>query len=490
MRLRIPFFSKRTVEPETEPLKRKEPYMGKRGFSAAELNRLTSGWVGTHASKNQQIEQGSVLIRRRARQLSNDNDYVRRYLSMVKANVVGTNGIVMQSKIKTTNGKPDEAAIKLIERRWREWVKWGNCTIDGHLSWVDVQNMVMETVARDGEMLMLMLPDRASRSLRLQPIDIDRLETEHTDYNRNIRMSIEYNDRRQPIAYWILTKHPADQHGYIRSERKRYPADMVIHAYRAEHPEQERGIIWMASSMTRLNMLGGFEEAALVNARIGASKMGFFTSPDGEGYSGDATVNGQMISEAEPGHFEQLPDGVAFTPFDPQYPSNEFQPFMKTVLRGIASGLNVSYNGLASDLEGVNFSSIRSGVIDERDQWRSNQRWLIDSVMQRVFSKWLDTELLFGGLGGYDVRDFDRLNAVTWQPRGWAWVDPQKDINASILAIDNGLKTRADVIAESGKDIDEVFEQLQQEQELLEKYKLKLKQEGNSNAGTNPNEKD
>lgn len=133
-----------------------------------------------------------------------------------------------------------------------------------------------------------------------------------------------------------------------------------------------------------------------------------------------------MISEAEPGHFEQLPDGVAFTPFDPQYPSNEFQPFMKTVLRGIASGLNVSYNGLASDLEGVNFSSIRSGVIDERDQWRSNQRWLIDSVMQRVFSKWLDTELLFGGLGGYDVRDFDRLNAVTWQPRGWAWVDPQK----------------------------------------------------------------
>ena len=42
----------------------------------------------------------------------------------------------------------------------------------------------------------------------------------------------------------------------------------------------------MAAALTRLKMLDGYEEAELVAARTAASKMGFFTSPDGDGYSG------------------------------------------------------------------------------------------------------------------------------------------------------------------------------------------------------------
>jgi capsid protein len=49
-------------------------------------------------------------------------------------------------------------------------------------------------------------------------------------------------------------------------------------------------------------MLNGYLEAEIVGARVGASKMGFFTSPDGDGYVGDGeyedTFNPTMNAQA------------------------------------------------------------------------------------------------------------------------------------------------------------------------------------------------
>ena len=50
-------------------------------------------------------------------------------------------------------------------------------------------------------------------------------------------------------------------------------------------------------------------EAAVVNARVGASKMGFF-SPSGDGFVADDLEDSSVpIMEAEPGTFHQLPQG-------------------------------------------------------------------------------------------------------------------------------------------------------------------------------------
>ena len=55
---------------------------------------------------------------------------------------------------------------------------------------------------------------------------------------------------------------------------------------------------------------------------------------------------------------------------DPRFPTNTHKEFMQSVLRNISSALLVMYPSLANDLEGVNFSSIRAGLVDERDMWR------------------------------------------------------------------------------------------------------------------------
>ena len=67
-----------------------------------------------------------------------------------------------------------------------------------------------------------------------------------------------------------------------------------------------------------------------------------------------------------------------------------------------------------------------------------------------------------------DMTMFDSLMEVRWQAKSWDWVDPLKDIKASVEAINAGLKTRSDVISQQGGDIEDVYDQLAYEQALAE----------------------
>ena len=54
--------------------------------------------------------------------------------------------------------------------------------------------------------------------------------------------------------------------------------------------------------------------------------------------------------------------------------------------------------------------------------------------------------------------------------RGWAWVDPKKDMESNILANKQGIKTQAEIVSEQGKDLEDVYSQLAKEKELREFY--------------------
>ena len=84
-----------------------------------------------------------------------------------------------------------------------------------------------------------------------------------------------------------------------------------------------------------LKMFYGYREAELVAARVAASTMGFITSPDGDGYTGDDLEDTQApVVSAEPGSFEQLPQGIDIKLFDPTFPITTFSDFHKAVLCG------------------------------------------------------------------------------------------------------------------------------------------------------------
>lgn len=234
----------------------------------------------------------------------------------------------------------------------------------------------------------------------------------------------------------------------------------------------------MHSAMQRLRMLSAYEEAELVAARVGAAKMGFFVSTDGASYMGAEDASGNRVMEAEPGTFEQLPTGMDVRMFDPNHPNSSFADFEKSILRGIASGLDISYATLANDLENVNFSSIRHGSLEDRDTWRMLQTFVIEHFCDRVFAAWLKMAITSGRIK-LPMQDFDKYNKPIWRPRGWAWVDPLKDSHANEIAIAQKTRTRSQIAADQGNDIEEIFRQIVFEEELAKKYGLELREKNN-----------
>ena len=60
----------------------------------------------------------------------------------------------------------------------------------------------------------------------------------------------------------------------------------------------------------------------------------------------------------------------------------------------------------------------------------------------------------------------DKFNSPDWKPRRWAWVDPLKDQQASILAVENQLKSKRQVVSEMGSDYESVLREIKQDEEL------------------------
>ncbi len=470
-----------------------KPYRIK-GFDAAKIDRLTSNWNTSLNSLDKDIYSSSATLRSRARDLSLNNDYVKKYLNLMTNNIVGPNGFNLQIQAKDYNGNIDTSANSLIENYFFEWSKKTNCEVSGKYSFNDLCRLIIKTVSRDGECIIRKIRTRTVNKFgfALQILDIDRLDQNYNQELKNgnvIKMGVELNPYGKPVAYHIKkykNQSVNSNEAFDVNNYERIVADDLIHLFITERAEQTRGYTWLHTTMISLKHLESYQEAALVNARVGASKMGFFTSTNP---SNDATQiadteddQGNLIMEADPGVFSVLPDGYDFKSFNPDYPSGEYQIFIKSVLRSIASGLNISYNSLASDLEGVNYSSIRAGLLEERDMYMNIQNWFITNFLEDIYIDWLNTSMLNNAITFYNgtklpIEKFDKFAQHAWKGRRWSWVDPLKDVNASVVAINNNLKSRTDIISENGLDIEDVFIQISKERELAKKYGINLPEE-------------
>lgn len=469
-----------------------------RGFNAGKVDRL-GNWGSFSLSADSEIRRSLRVIRAKSRHLAMNNDYFKQFLRLLKINVIGPQGIRLQSKARDRSGAPDRDANRTIEDGWKRFNRKGVYDVTGKLSGRDGQKLWIETNAKDGEYLARMIFNFPNEfGFAIQFLEADHLDENLNKYLANgnkIRMGIEYDEWDRPIAYYLLRNHPGDYEmpsGHSWSNRyQRIPAHEIIHEYTVERARQGRGVPWVHTAAQRLQMLGGFEDAALVNARAGASKMGFYTRKAGEiggpdEYEGDDTdENGEFIEEAEPGVFGKLPAGWDFKEYNPTFPSTDIAPFSKLMLRGGCSGLGVSYHSVSNDLTDVNFSSIRTGVLDSRDYYRDLQGFTAESFLDRVFANWLLMALLKKALGNLSVADFDRLHAPTWRARGWDWVNPLQDQSAAEKALKNRTKTLAKVLADQGEDLEEHFEQLKEETDLAATYGIdldKIKDGGKDNA--------
>lgn len=440
-------------------------------IQAAQTTRLEQSWTASPETADAIIDKTLRTVVARSRDQAINNDHAKAYLRAVRNNVIGHSGILLKSTPRDPSGKMDEAAKEAIEAAWKNQSKKGNWDVTGQFSRVDFERLAIAGAATDGAIVAVIVTgkDAGPTGFAVQLMDSMRLDPQHNEKltgGRFIRHGIEFNQYGRPLAYHFIEEDPSIPlyaSAYYGRTYVRVDAERVVHCFIPELVGQKRGFPWMMSALWRLRMLKGFDDAALTNARVGAAKGGFFRDPQGE-----LEADGDLTMDAEPGTFENI-GGLDFVAWNPQFPEQSIEQFVRVNLRAVAASIGLSYSTLSGDLSDVNFSSLRQGVLDERSIWLALQEWFITNFERIIFEKWLERSILAGSIKvkGAPLR-LDRLEkyqSAEFRGRRWSWVDPKVEIEAAKMAVEARLASRSDFIEDwTGGDAWDTFEKISQEE--------------------------
>jgi lambda family phage portal protein len=463
---------------------------GKRSIAAAQLTNITNDWLKDFRGVNADLRISLRVLRARANEAVLNDPYAKKFIKMLENNVVGPDGFILRNKAfdyqfdekeKIYVKKMDKVANGIIQENFVEWCKMKNCTITKDVSFREVCSLLLKKIAIDGEILVREIKGKGVNNFgyTLQIIEAEYLDETFngTFGNNRVIMGVEIDNARRVVAYHLRKQSLTGEiYGTAFSpERERVLADGILHLFVKESPFQLRGISWFAPSLIRLKMLSGFEEATLIDARVSASKSLLLEYKDtatgdeitAANISGGQTDNANnIINDVSPGETFVVPMGMTAKQFDPKSPSGRENAFTENALRGIASGLGVSFIGLANNYSAVNYSSGRLNLLDERDNWRTMHSWFREHFLENMFANWLAMAMLSGKIN-LPLNRFEKFNQPWFQGRTWPWVDPQKDIQAKITALENNLETMENVLGEMGIDFDEHIEDLKREKKIL-----------------------
>ena len=456
------------------------------GFAGGAVGRLTASMASWSGAVNADLDASLVIMRARGRQLAANNEYGRRFLTLVAANIAGHAGPKLQVRAYRDQRDPnkpttlDKSANDAVEVHWAKWAKTAD--IAGRMTFPHLLRLVAKGVARDGEALVRIVRRRdLPYGIALQLLEADRLdETLNLSTGaRTIRQGVEIDATGRPLAYWVKTQHPGDRYATGQQGVERIPAGDIIHLFLPERAEQVRGYTWFHAILLRAAQLHGFNDAALLAARIGASKIAALEraeeAPDATASISDGQVGGAFQMNVEAGELFELPPGYKLNSWDPEYPHANFESFVKAAMRGISAGLDVATHNLSGDMTDVNYSSARIAELSEREQWKVLQDWFIAALVEPIYQQWLGLAMLRGDIT-FEISGkalpADKLakfaSASRFRGRRWGWVDPAKEIEAHEKGVALGIASRTRIAAEQGDDLEDVIDELAEEKKMLD----------------------
>ena len=314
------------------------------------------------------------------------------------------------------------------------------------------------TAIVSGEILIRRRLRRAADGLPV-PLQLQLLEGDYLDLEKDGDLAggayqiqgVEFDPIGRRRAYHLYRAHPGSRR-FSRMRSSPVPAESVIHAYRSDRPGQVRGVSWFAPVLTLLHDLASYQDAQVKRQEIASMFAGILTATEG------TAARDTEFGELSAGAVLELREGEEMDFTDP--PSVEgYDQFMKTTLATVAGGMNLNYNAVAADYDGVSFSGGRMARLDT------------DAGIER-----LQSELVIGQIcvpiGGWIKDALDPLLEVDpekwslkWTPPKRPVVDPARENAAEVEAVSGGIKSRRQVMRERGFDPEEVEAEIAAERE-------------------------
>lgn len=460
----------------------------RRGYEAGQLTRLTNDWNPGQLTADADIRFDTITLRNRARQMETSNEWVAKILRSMENNILADEvgfSLQMKATYPPDFSKQDTIANAKIEQSWAKWSQMDNCTIEGEDTLYDVLNLCLRSAIRDGGCLIRKFVDPKANEFgfALKLIEIDYLDHNYTTILGNgnyVIMGVEKTPDGRRVAYWLFAYHPGDLlFGPAPRNRIRVPASEIIHYFFKERITQSIGVPRFAPAMIRLRHLREYEIAEIIAAREAANKGGYWSSDRGDTYKGEDEFttgpNGPektgTIADSEPGMADEVPPGMTFTTYDPQHPTQQFGDFVHGALLGAAAGVGLSYMSLTGDLRDANYGSMRGGSLDEREGFKKVQSHMIRHILLPIFKPWLEASILSGAIN-LPFSKLAQFNKPRFKGRRWPWIDPLTDIQAAAMGIDALLDSRTNYTEQTGVDLEDLYQQLEDEKTLADEHGL------------------
>lgn len=464
----------------SEAVERGRQEGARRSYAAAQKTARYGDIRSSRGSADTELVNGLAEVRAKARWMGRNSPTMRRFIQLLKINVVGPKGFRFQSRVMRSDGTQDLVTNTRVEAQWAAW--WERPTVDGRMTGRQLLAQTIAQWAQDGEVLWEIVYNSAYRrdGMAVNPLEADHLdETLNTVYpatGNPIRMGVEYDRLGMIVAYHLLSDHPGDISWWSPQARQRYrrvPAENVIHLYDPERAGQTRGVPPSAAVINAAKMRDGHTEAVTVGRRLRAAITGFFVR-DQQASSGIAEladdvdeVDNMLEMGIEPGVFKELPAGVRMEKFDPGGEQTDFGQFDAQIKKDIASGLGISTMSLGMEVAGVSYSSGRTVTIEDRDYYKMLQAFFIEGLMCPLFEKWLARNSLAQTSDIPPSKLAAIRTSYIFRPRGWDWVDPAKDVKANSEALATGQTSLTQIAAARGMDLDELLDEIAAERQTI-----------------------
>jgi lambda family phage portal protein len=435
---------------------------------AAGRGRRSLAWMPGNPGAVAAMLATNAELRIKSRDLVRRNAWAQAGIEAFVANAVGTG-------IKPQSLSPDETFKAAVQALWRDWSEEADAA--GQTDFYGLQALACRAMLEGGECLIRLRPRRPEDGL-VVPLQLQLLEPEHLPITLNtelpsgnvVRSGIEFDSLGRRVAYHLYRAHPEDgrlapMSGQGGLDTVRVDAREVIHLYRVLRPGQIRGEPWLSRALVKLNELDQYDDAELVRKKTAAMFAGFVTRQRPEDSlmgEGAADSEGVALAGLEPGTLQILEPGEDIKFSDPADVGGSYSEFLRTQFRAVAAAIGVTYEQLTGDLTGVNYSSIRAGMLEFRRRCEMVQHGvLVHQLCRPVWAAWMKQAVLSGAL---DAPGFARGGAARrrqylqakWIPQGWQWVDPEKEFKAMLLAIRSGLMSRSEAISAFGYDAEDV----------------------------------
>ena len=447
-----------------------------------------------------------TLTQDRAQDLYANDFAARSAVDAISVNAVGT-GLVPQPRLPFKRlGISEEEAAEIkdqMEWAWAEWVTQAHAA--GTMHFEDLQLSGIKSMLRLGELLhvpVMESPDQnpaRTFGLAIQPLSPRRLRTPSDKVtDPAIRDGIHFSSTGKPLGYWIAAPKPSLYSGLdcgglssvLTSDNFRYITAWVahrpglFHLFRHDEEEQVRGVSTLSTGVKLFRNLSDSIDYELL-AQVVTASFPVFIAMEG-GQSGLPDMVREQYGLPAPGEPEEKRYYQTVDPgqliygnagekpqvLESKRPSNNFMNFVELILRAQGAASGISYETMIRDFSKSNYSSARAALNEDWKTFLLYRSHFVRMYCQPIWDMVMEEAWLRGkvvlpkGAPDFYQSRFLWCNCYWYGPsRGY--IDPVKEIQANVLAIQNRLMTRHEHFAQYGSDFSESMDTIESEEKRL-----------------------